>query len=201
MTTQYINLKGSVKWAKVYEPDVAFGTETYNLNFFPLDGAEWEKFQKTGLQMGVKDDPDGAGKFIKLRRPRKKTIGDDLIFFSPPEISGKVQVSYVDSEGNKKRQFLKHEGEPTRVVAEGSLNDKGYPVDIGNGSLVVVNVSYYDTAKGKGHRLESINVLDLVEYQKSSDGGTPPSEETKKEIKKVSKEHVIDETLNDDMPW
>jgi hypothetical protein len=46
---------------------------------------------------------------------------------------------------------------------------------IGNGSKVAIKVSVYDTMKGKGHRLEEVKVLDLVEYQKSNTEGSSAS--------------------------
>jgi hypothetical protein len=186
LATAYTNLKGTIKWAKVYEPDSFAGAENWALCFYPYDGAEWEKFQKTGLQLKVKDDPDGvSGKFFKLRRPTKKLIRDDLVMFSPPEITGVVNVSYQDPDGNKIRQYNK--GEKVTV------NRIGDPVELGNGTLVIVNLSYYDTAKGKGHRLENIKVLDLVEYQKA---------ETKTETQASEGEDPKkSEDLNDDLPW
>lgn len=41
---------------------------------------------------------------------------------------------------------------------------KGTPTLIGNGSEVEVTVAVYDTQMGKGQRLESVKVLDLIEY-------------------------------------
>lgn len=191
MATQYANLKGTIKWAKLYEPDSYAGAENWTLNFYPYDGAEWEKFQKTGLQLKVKDDPDGtSGKFFKLRRPTKKLIRDDLVVFSPPEITGKVNVSYQDADGNKIRQYNKGD--------KVSVQRVGDPVDLGNGTLVVVNISYYDTAKGKGHRLENVTVLDLVEY-KSAEPKAPVHEDAPKEEPKTDKKSKED--LNDDIPW
>jgi hypothetical protein len=40
---------------------------------------------------------------------------------------------------------------------------------IGNGSEVVVKVAVYDGRKGKGHRLEGVQVVNLVEYAGSGD--------------------------------
>lgn len=154
MSTKWINIKGTIKWAKVYDPDVAFGTENWKVNLYPSDGKEWEKFQKTGLALKVREDDDG--KYITLRRPTKKLIRDDLVIFMPPEITGKVQVTYKDTEGNKVRQYNK--GDKTNVITEGDR------VELGNGTEVIANFCYYDTSKGPGHRLEGLRVLELVEY-------------------------------------
>ena len=40
---------------------------------------------------------------------------------------------------------------------------------IGNGSLVECDVAVYDTIKGKGHTLQGVRILDLVEYAKPQD--------------------------------
>lgn len=202
MGTQYQTLKGYVKWTKVYEPDSFSGAENWKINFYPFDGSEWEKFQKTGLQLTVKEDIDG--KFVTFRRPTKKLIKDELVIFSPPEVTGKVNVKYVDEEGNKVRQYNK--GDKILVTRVGE------PDIIPNGSLVLLNYSYYQTVKGAGHRLEGINVLELAEYERKETPVTPKEEapvtpEPKSEVKtKAKKEEKIDsntvsEELNDEIPW
>lgn len=183
--TKYTNLKGKIKWAKVYEPDIAFGAENWKVNFYPADGKEWEKFHKTGLQLKVKSDDDGD--FVQLRRPTKKVIKDELVIFSPPEITGQVSVQYVNPEGLRVRQYNK--GDKVEVIRTGE------PVELGNGTEVIVNLSYYETAKGPGHRLESITVLDLVEFIRND----VPTMVPKEEEEEVVEEHNKD--LNDKIPW
>jgi hypothetical protein len=43
---------------------------------------------------------------------------------------------------------------------------------IGNGSEVVVKVQVYDGKKGKGHRLEAVQVVDLIVYEGGEGGRT-----------------------------
>lgn len=197
MATNYLTLKGTVKWAKIYDPDVFAGAENWKINFYPDNDSEWEKYNKAQLQLVVKEDIDG--RYITFRRPTKKLIKDDLVIFSPPEITGKVQISYTDEEGNKVRQYNK--GDKIKVSRQGD------PVLIGNGSLCLVNFSYYTTQKGAGHRLEGINVLDLVEVgqQTLSDKPVEVIEEVKaedsKEKKKVKNDTTVSEDLNDALPW
>lgn len=189
MTTKYINLKGSLKWAKVYEPDEAFGQKNWKICFYPADDKEWEKFNKTGLQLKRQEDTDGE--YVTFRRPTSKVIKDDLVMFSPPEITGEVNVSYKDQDGNRIRQYNK--GDKVTVTRDGE------PVNIGNGTEAIVNLSYYQTAKGPGHRLESIRILSLVEYYPSDfPTDTPKKEEPKKEEKKSEDKK---KELNDDIPW
>ncbi len=150
--TTYIKVKGKVKWAKVYEPDVFNNTERFIMNFYPADGGEWEKITKSGIQLVPVEDEDG--KFIKPRRDHKRLINDEVVFFTPPEISGAVNVRY---EVDGKQVWSYHKGDKVERVGEKKL--------IGNGSTVVLDIAVFDTAKDKGHRLMSINVLDLVEYE------------------------------------
>lgn len=190
MATSYVNIKAKVKWAKLYEPDSYAGQDNYKINLYPVDDAEWEKFEKTGLGLKVKDDIDG--RYFTVRRPTKKLIKDDLVIFAPPEITGKVNVKYVDENGNRVRQYNK--GDKVTVTREGE------PIAIGNESLVLANLSYYDTSKGKGHRLESINVLELVDFVPTA---APDEVEVKAEepVKIEAKKKDLKEELSDELPW
>lgn len=182
MASKYITLKGKFKWTKIYEPDEYSGDKRFIMNFYPEDGAEWEKFSKSGLQLKVKDDEDG--KFITLRRPFKRLFGDDVVFFSPPEITGAFTVQYKNSKGEVVRSYKKGEEEPVRV---------GDAITIGNGSLGLVNICIYDTQKGKGHRLENIKILDLVSL--------PDFVEKEDEEVELEKEPEKSKDLNDELPW
>ena len=184
MATKYHTFKGALKWAKIYEADEYSGDKRWIVNFYPHDGGEWEKFQKSGLQLKVKEDEDG--KFITLRRGVKKLFGDEIVFFSPPEITGAVNVRYKNSKGEVVRSYKKGDEEPVR---------EGEAVIIANGSVALVNVAVYDTQKGKGHRLENIKVLDLVAMPPTS-GGDDNAKEDKEELEEDKKEE-----LNDDLPW
>lgn len=176
MATSYYNVKAKLKWAKVYEPDEYAGAERWMVNVYPVDGKEWEKIQKSGLQSQPKEDEDG--KYIVLRRPTKKLIGENLVIFCPPEITGAFEVTYVDKEGNKVRSYNK--GEKT-------VERKGNTEIIGNGSTAIVNFCVYDTRQGKGGRLESIKILDLVGVE----------ERVKEEDLPVEEE----EEKGDGIPW
>lgn len=185
MATNYYTVKGRVKWAKVYEPDEYAGAKRFMLNFYPFDGKEWEKIQKSGLQSTVKEDTDG--KYVVLRRPAQKLIGENLVVFSPPEITGAVKVSYVDKEGNKVRSYNK--GEKT-------VERQGDPIPIGNGSVVLVNFCVYDTRQGKGGRLENINVLDLVVFEPNADKANEAEVDAQEEEVPVDNKEE-----GDKLPW
>jgi hypothetical protein len=194
MATRYQSLRGMIKWAKVYEPDSFLGAENYKISFYPANEDEWTKFKATGLELQPKEDTDGvSGKYITLRRPTKKLIKDDLIVFTPPEITGEVQVSYQDENGTKVRQYNKAD--------KLKINRVGEPIELGNGTEVVVNFSYYDTIKGKGHRLENIRVTKLVEYDRENTEASTVKEEV--EVKKETKteKKSLKEELNDEIPF
>lgn len=197
MATKYQNLKVKLKWCKVYEPDAFMGAENWKVSAYPVDEKEWDKFKATGLELGIKTDADGE--YVTLRRPTKKLIKDELVVFAPPEITGVVNVTYENELGERIRQYNK--GDKVKLVTNGEQEI------IPNGSLAIVNFSYYDTIKGKGHRLESLRILELAEYVEAPKADTAKEdksegvkEEPKKEVKKEVKKD-IKEDLNDDIPW
>ncbi len=171
MATEWYNVKARIKWAKVYEPDEYAGSRRWMVNVYPFDGKEWEKVQKSGIQTQVKSDKEGD-KYIVLRRGTTKVIKDDLVIFCPPELTGAVNVSYTNPEGEKIRSYNKGD-------FKGDITVKGERVPIGNDTVAIVNFCTYDTKQGKGHRLESLKILDLVQIEKQEDAEPQDNEEIK----------------------
>lgn len=165
INSQYWRFKGQVAWAKIYEPDTFRGASNWLLNFYPENETEWANIKKAGLQARVKED-DGEksgvkGKFIPLRRPVVKQIKGNPVYFTPPRIfdkDGEPIILYTDGQNKEIRSY-----DDKSLV----INRVGSPVLIGNGSTVYVNVVVYPTEMGPGNRLESIQILDLVEYEKN----------------------------------
>lgn len=64
------------------------------------------------------------------------------------------------------KKDLVHFGAPNVIDTEGR------PVNqlVGNGSEVVIKVVVYDSKKGKGHRLETVQVTNLVPYEGNGNG-------------------------------
>ena len=153
-STIWLNVKGTVRWAKVYEPDEFDGARRFIINFYPDNGEEWEKLNKSGIMVEPKEDQEG-NKYVRFRRDMKKTFDDEVVFFTPPEIKGAVNVHY-EIDGKKVFQYKKADADKLTTVGEQTL--------IGNDSRVIATVTLYNTSRGKGHRLMSLNVLDLVEY-------------------------------------
>lgn len=112
--------------------------KVYTLDLYP-DDPSWELYHQTDLELKEREDDEG-GKFIKIRRPVEKLIKGEIVTFGPPK------TLVPDGDG----------------VAE--LGDKL----VGNGSRVVAKVVVYDTPKGKGHRLETVLVEELVEYDRGT---------------------------------
>ena len=61
-----------------------------------------------------------------------------------------------------------------------SADGKPFEGLIGNGSTLTVKVDVYDTAKGKGHRLEGVRVDELVVYEKPTEDEVPDEPEPPK---------------------
>lgn len=207
MASKWINVRGAVKWTKLYDADEFAGAKRWIMSFYPENEKEWDVINKAGIQLRPKEDD--LGKFISLRRPVSKVFGDDITFFTPPKITGAVNVHYVDGDGNEIRQFKK--GDKVERVGEPTL--------IGNESKVIVNICVYDTRQGKGHRLEAVNVLDLVEYtggnnKSDAERGLSgdedvaefePVNEAKPAVepkaKKPTEKKTTEEEFQDSIPW
>lgn len=91
-----------------------------------------------------------------------------------------LQLSQREDEDGIHIKFRrpKHKLIKDRVVefdAPPVIDEQGEPVDktLGNGSTVTIKVSVFDTKKGRGHRLEAIQVHELVEYVKPDNGDFP----------------------------
>lgn len=208
MATNYYNIRGFIKWAKAYEPDEYLGVKRWITNFYPADALEMEKMKSSGLSLKIGKDEDGE--FVRLRRPVKKEIKDDIVVFAPPKITGLVNVSYVDQDGNPITSHNKGDGK--------EIHMRGEKVTLGNLTEGVINYSVYSTQKGNGHRWEGFRVTKLVEFNSEESIDPPEEEETKVEVKeeapkkaKVTKtegavilsepEKSLAEDMNDELPW
>lgn len=121
----------------------------------------------------------GVGKWCKVQTPDKKFGFYTLDLYLDDE---SLQMFKDSGLGLKLREsedglYIKLRREPERLIAGDVVNigppkvfllsgDKAEPFDglIGNGSKIVCKVSVYDGPRGKGHRLESVGVEELVEF-------------------------------------
>jgi hypothetical protein len=164
--TEVLRMTGKAYWCKVYEPDTAFGASNYKLDFVP-DEESMAKFKASGIQKAVKEDE--KGKYFQLVRPDFKLIKGAVINFTGPVIEdkeGKVIVDYINKDTG--RRVYSYDAKDKNSIVR-----RGTPILIGNGSTVEVKVAVYDTFKGKGHRLETVRVLDLIEYKRDGEYKLP----------------------------
>lgn len=175
MATKRVVLKGSLGFAKTYDPDEYKGNRFWAVDFYPKDAEEWDKIKKAGISLRPKEPPTEAfriqynlppGKFIRLRRPTQKLIKNKIEHFKGPDVivDGKVVGHWVQQH-------------------DGTYEFNGDPIFLGNGTKAIVSVDVYDTAMGPGHRLTSIDVVELVVYEKPEEEESPAEEAT--ETRKV----------------
>lgn len=184
--TKFINLVGTVRWAKVYTPDEFRGAIRWSIDFYPESDEVIKQIKEAGIQKTLKDK--GEGKYLNFTRSTTKFMRDRLVYFTPPIIydgDGRPLVQYFGDDGKVLRSYEEKDTPVERV---------GEPVLIGNGSKVEITLSVYPTAMGPGNRLESIKILDLVTYER------PPEAEENREV--VGPEVVATKKMeNATPPW
>lgn len=144
---QYKKFKGLIAWARIYDgqEDDYNGNKHFKISFYPTKEVA-DEIQAAGVQTNLKDD-DGeksgvAGKYFVFKRELEKE------FNSVVQKMERVKVYSKDGKLLEER------------------------TSIGNGSTVEVTLEIYQTKRfGKGTRLHSIRILDLIEY-------TPPSDDS-----------------------
>lgn len=160
MASKWFKFRGKAKWCQIYIPDNNFGAVRWKMTFCPSDEVIKE-IKASGLNKEIKADKDGDMSLQLTRDAVKKIKGED-VFFTPPSIydkDGKALVEYYNRETNKKVSQFPKEDKPL-------IEQRGKQIQIGNGSEVEVTVVVYDAGRLKGSRLESIKILDLIEYVK-----------------------------------
>ncbi len=152
-TTKTYKFVGKAQWAKVYEADEFRGSTNWKIDL-ELDNENLALYKESGIQGKVRSNENGP--VVSFKRPTTKLIkGVQQIFAGPKVIdnTGKTIVEYKKSEDGTKFERV------------------GTPVLIGNGSIVEVTVQVYPTSMGPGQRLESVKIIDLIEYAPTNDGG------------------------------
>lgn len=142
MATTYHKWKGAFKWAKVHEGQK--DTQFDERGWYSLNLYPQDKATWKDIDASgikVKRRTDEDGEFIQLKRIHEGEIGGSHTVFGPPKVF---------------------------IMTEDGPNPFGGA--IGNGSKGVVNVALFDSRYGKGHRLNSILVTDLVEYEGGNGG-------------------------------
>jgi hypothetical protein len=150
--TKTFKFVGKAQWAKVYEADEFRGTKNWKIDL-NLDKENLEVYKESGIQGKVRENEEGP--LVSFKRPTTKLIKGVQQIFSGPRI--------IDKDGKPIVEYKKN--------AEGTAFDRvGEPVLIGNGSVVECTVSVYPTSMGPGQRLETVKIIDLIEYTPSAGG-------------------------------
>lgn len=150
--TETYKFIGKAFWAKVYEADEFRGTTNWKIDL-EVDDENLKLYKESGIQGKVKSNDSGP--VVSFKRPTTKLIKGVQQIFAGPKImdkDGKVIVEYKKNDAGT------------------GFDRVGDPVLIGNGSLVEVTVSVYPTSMGPGQRLESVRIIDLIEYTPTNDG-------------------------------
>ena len=138
MATVYLKLQGKIEWAQnLFVPDEYNGAKRYTCSFFP-DAEAKAALKASGLTLKLKADSKNfpGEEYIRPRRDLQKVIKGDVVTFDRPPI----------------------------LNADRSLASSD--IRIGNGSKVELEIAVYDAGRYKGHRLEKVRILDLVEYER-----------------------------------
>lgn len=156
--TQFFKFTGPVKWAKVYEPDVFRGASRWTIDQY-LDEDNLARRKEAGIQSKVKSDE--LGEYVQYKRNTSAIFDGKVNEFHPPIIFNKDGSKAVWYELNEARD---------------AFIQKGDRILIGNGSICEVTVSVYPTQGfGNGQRLESIRIIDLIEYVREDSGPSTPN--------------------------
>lgn len=138
MATVYLKLQGKIEWAQnLFVPDEYNGAKRYTCGFFP-DAEAKAALKASGLGLKFKSDSKNfpGEEYVRPRRDLQKLIKGDIVEFGRPVILN-----------------------ADRTVAPSDIR-------IGNGSKVEIEIAVYDAGRYKGHRLEKVRILDLVEYER-----------------------------------
>lgn len=148
---KFMKFKGLVSYCKLYEPDEYLNKKQWKVNLHP-DPETIAKIKAAGIQLKLKDSNEEKsgvpGKFFTFNRNASKEFDGVTQVFAPPTI--------LDKDGKKLVSY--------NITTDG-IEQIGEKVIIGNGSLVELDVLIYQTQKfGKGQRIQTVKILDLVEY-------------------------------------
>lgn len=84
MATTYLKFTGPCKWAKILNPDKKYNN--YQIQVY-LDKVTKEAYQKSGIQVQIKNDDDGE--YVTFRRPVQKIIKGQLVDLGKPRLVDK----------------------------------------------------------------------------------------------------------------
>lgn len=158
---RWYNFTGKARFFKIYSPEFFEGVGRYKAPIV-IDAETMAEIKAIGIRRQFKDDPDSKDKIVTFSRDFEKDFKEGKVYFCPPSVydkDGKALVEYYNKETNTRVTQFNEEDKD-------KIEKRGVDVLVGNNSLVTLSVSTYEAGKFKGSRLESIKILDLVEYVK-----------------------------------
>lgn len=195
--TEYHSFEGKVYLAKVYEPEVVFHKLQWTLMFEPKDDVELGKVLATGLKIKPVKDKYTDKMRVSFRRPTEREFSDETVQFNPPAIYGAVTSKFIDRETNKGIYSY------TKGKAPKTMAYVGDAVPITNGTTAKVNISVYETGQGKGHRLESLYIMELAPAWSPEKNEAEIHDELPDFVSPTNSVTEVEETitLKDKAPW
>lgn len=156
--TKYIKVHGIAWWNDLYKPDDAFNALKYKMTLIVGQAAQ-NIIAKYQLKGDLKDHESGD-KVYTFRRNAGQLIGKKWVSFAPPVI--------YDKDGKEICSYTL-DGKPVTSIDGDYSYDQFTPTGpqplIGHGSGVVCDVCVFGTGGfGNGARLQSIKIIDLIEY-------------------------------------
>lgn len=153
--TKYMKFRGKVSYAKIYDPDEFMNEKSWKLNLHP-DVDTIAKIKSAGILLKLRDPNEEksgvAGKYFTFKRHTEREFNGVKTEFAPPIV--------LDKDNNKLVYYTPNE--------DGSYSQHGDRLSIGNGSLIEIDISVFGTER-KGHRLNAVRILDLIEYTRPDD--------------------------------
>jgi len=158
MATRIVKLTGIGEWAKVFEE---------NRDLLGYGGAY--ETHGGGCTIDVILDEDNLMK-LKASRSIKK---------GKPDLEGRGHTVKFLRKFDTGKDW--DSGAPVVIKSDGSPWNYDLDGTIGNGSLVEVTLSVYDTRRPDivGTRLDKVKVMELVEYVPDTGDAPPPVTDTK----------------------
>lgn len=189
---KFVKVQGKCAWAMLYWPDEYRGKKFYKISFYP-DDESIQKIKSLGLMNKWYKDDGGksgvSGDYLTFKRYTQIETRNGPMRFAPPgvyDVDGNPLITYKYDKKN--RPMFDEDDDPIQAQDSDAIL-------IGNGSEVELKLEVYPAKDGNGCRLDSIRIIDLIEYVPDEDEEEEVEEE---EIKPVPKKTTTKKTTKKD---